>query len=182
MAPMQRNNYHLPAFFLAAFFLWPFLLCAQGIAARGGPKAETDAEVWGGLVYAIEGGLSEGEKNVAKGPSFPVVSLGAELEKDLRSRLGRVFTGRNFYFLGEHTQGVFKQYESWLVPSKDLFLKLDSKGPVKGGGVNLGLQLWQDKEVIMKTDVILRPDSPLFIEGPAWRRGKLLFVVLLKGE
>ncbi len=106
--------------------------------------------------------------------------MGREMEEDLRSRLGKVFTGREFHFLGEHTQGVFKQYESWLVPSRDLFVKLDSKGPAAGGGLRLDLQLWRDKDVIMKTDIVLRPGSPLFIEGPRWRGGNLVFVLLLR--
>jgi hypothetical protein len=82
--------------------------------------------------------------------------------------------------LGEHLQDVFREYESWVVPSKDLFLKVDSKGPAPGGGVNLHLQFWRDQQVLVKTDAVLRPGSPLFIGGPRWREGRLIFVLALQ--
>lgn len=154
---------------LSAVVLFPITLCAA-------QPAETDAEVWGGLVYAFEAG----DDTEAGSGEAAVISLGREAEDDLRMRLSKVFTGKAFHVLGEHDQGVFKQYESWLVPSRELFIKLDSKGPAAGGGVLLGLQLWRNKDVIMKTDVVLVPGSPLFIEGPRWRQGNLVFVVLLK--
>jgi hypothetical protein len=34
--------------------------------------------------------------------------------------------------------------------------------------------------VLIKTDAVLRASSPLFIGGPKWREGRLLFVLLLK--
>jgi hypothetical protein len=75
---------------------------------------------------------------------------------------------------------IFREYESWVVPSKDLFLKVDSKGAAKGGGINLNVQFWQGQQVLVKTDTVLRPSSPLFIAGPKWRDGRLIFVLDLK--
>ena len=152
------------------------LLAPLALFAVDKTAAETDGEVWGGLIYAAEPG-HDAEGGVEKGEA---ISLDREVEEDLRARLAKVFVGREFHVLGEHTQGVFKQYESWLVPSRDLFVKLDSRGPAAGGGINLGLQLWRNKDVIMKTDIVLRPGSPLFIEGPRWREGNLVFVLLLR--
>ena len=138
-----------------------------------GKKDETEAQIWGGLFFAKT--LEEGNDR-AQTPT----GISTEELADLRKRLGSAFEGKDCTLLGEHTQGLFKQYESWLVPSKELFLKLDSKGPAEGGGVNLHLQLWRGESVVLKTDATLKPDSPLFIEGPAWRGGNLVFVVLLK--
>jgi hypothetical protein len=56
-------------------------------------------------------------------------------------------------------------------------LKIDSKGPAADGGMNLHLQVWREQQVLVKTDAILRPGSPLFIGGPKWRDGQLLFVL-----
>jgi len=47
------------------------------------------------------------------------------------------------------------------------------------GGVNLHLQFWQDQQVLVKTDAVLREGSPLFIGGPKWRDGQLIFVLML---
>ncbi|MCB1078127.1 MAG: hypothetical protein KDM64_09905, partial [Verrucomicrobiae bacterium] len=74
---------------------------------------------------------------------------------------------------------VFKEYECWIVPSKQLFLKLDSLGLHEDKtGVHLHLQLWQEKHVILKTDAILRRD-PVFIAGPNWGDGRLILVLKL---
>jgi len=152
--------------------------------ARSGDA--TDAQIWGGLIYATEKG--KGAPAPAKGAA-PAAAVPANKKlpavppaafKDLSERLGKVFKDQEFHLLGEHTQGLFKQYECWLVPSKELFLKLDSRGPAPNGGVNVHLQLWQAKKVLVKTDATLRPGSPVFIEGPRWREGRLIFVVNLK--
>ncbi len=130
-------------------------------------KAATDGRVWGALVYASDKKPGEDSVEPAEFPS-------------LFARLGKVFPYKHFVILGQHNQVIFREYESWLVPSKDLFVKLDSKGAASDGGINLHLQFWQDQQVLVKTDTVLRPASPLFIAGPKWREGRLIFVLELK--
>ena len=130
-------------------------------------KAATDGNVWGALVYASDKTPDESPKEPAEFPN-------------LFARLGKVFPFKHFVILGQHNQVIFREYESWLVPSKDLFVKLDSKGAAKDGGINLHLQFWQGQQVLVKTDTVLRPASPLFIAGPKWREGRLIFVLQLR--
>jgi len=132
-------------------------------------KPATDGKVWGALVYATNGPATGGSN--LKPP--------ADLT-DLPDRLGKVFPYSRYEILGQHLQDVFREYESWVVPSKDLFLKVDSKGPATGGGINLHLQFWRDQQVLVKTDAVLRAGSPLFISGPKWREGQLIFVLVLQ--
>ncbi|MEZ0386666.1 MAG: hypothetical protein ACAI34_06345, partial [Verrucomicrobium sp.] len=150
---------------------------AAPAAATGSPGtpisadlAAKDGQVWGALVYASTKPKGEGAGAVTDTPEFP----------DLAKRLGKAFPYTNFEVLGQHTQVVFREYESWVVPSRDVFLKLDSKGTAPNGGLNLHLQFWQGQQVLVKTDTLLRPNSPLFIGGPKWRDGQLVFVLLLK--
>jgi hypothetical protein len=130
-------------------------------------KAAKDGRVWGALVFASDTKPDEAQQAPAE---FP----------DLGKRLGKVFPQKHFTVLGEHSQAIFREYESWVVPSKDLFLKLDSKGATKNGGINMHLQFWQGQKVLVKTDAVLQRDSPLFIGGPKWRDGRLIFVLVLK--
>lgn len=132
-------------------------------------KAAKDGQVWGALVYASNK-APEAKATEEPTPDFP----------DLAKRLGKVFPYSHFQVLGQHTQMVFREYESWVVPSRDVFLKLDSKGAAKDGGLNLHLQFWQGQQVLVKTDAVLRAKSPLFIGGPKWRDGQIIFVLLLK--
>lgn len=151
------------------------LAMASGAAAQSneatGPQGQsgdaTDGVVWGALVFATNG-------------EAPEVAMPEDRERfeQVKPRLARAFDFASFHLLGQHTQEIFSAYESWVVPSEDLFLRIDSKGPAEGGGINLHLQVWQRQRVLVKTDAVLRPDSPLFIRGPNWRGGALIFVVV----
>lgn len=164
----------------ASFLGIALTMCFGGMAAHGQQskafqatpeirKPDTDGRVWGALMYGSSAGAGAA---VAKG------DLPKGLQ-DLPARLGKVFPFSHFELLGQHTQDVFREYESWVVPSKDLFLKVDSKGKADGGGINLHLQFWQEQQVLVKTDAVLREKSPLFIGGPKWRDGQLIFVLML---
>lgn len=135
-------------------------------------KPATDGKVWGALIYA---------SNEASGASTSKEQIPADFA-DIPGRLAKVFPYQRFEVLGQHMQDVFREYESWVVPTKDLFLKVDSKGPAQGGGMNLHLQFWRDQQVLVKTDTVLKAGSPLFIGGPKWREGQLLFVLVLHKE
>lgn len=129
--------------------------------------AATEAKVWGALIYA-----GEGEVNGVEQPSPAFESL--------KPRLAKVFKTEKFTVIAQHQQKIFKEYESWVVPSKELYLKIDSRGPAEGGGTKLDLQVWQDEKVLAKTDAVLKEDRPLFVGGPKWRGGRLIFVVMLE--
>jgi hypothetical protein len=130
-------------------------------------RAAKEGMIWGGLIFASD--VPPPERRPPPG-EFP----------DLPRRLAHVFPYQHYEVLGEHNQVIFRQYESWVVPSKDLFLKVDSKGIAEHGGINVHLQFWQGQQVLVKTDAVLRPNSPLFIAGPRWRHGRLIFVVELR--
>jgi hypothetical protein len=134
-------------------------------------KPATDAKVWGALIFATN--------DAKEAAAMEKVQSPAEFA-DIPQRLGKVFPYERFEVIGQHLQDVFREYESWVVPTKDLFLKVDSKGPAEGGGMNLHLQFWRDQQVVVKTDTVLKPGSPLFIAGPKWRGGQLLFVLVLQ--
>ena len=155
----------------AACLFGPTMNSARGAESGAAPQGSvgdaTDGVVWGALVYATAG----------EAPETAMPEQRERFEKVL-PRLKRAFDFENFFLLGQHTQEIFSAYESWVVPSEDLFLRIDSKGPAEGGGINLHLQVWQRQRVLVKTDAVLRPDSPLFIRGPNWRDGSLIFVVL----
>lgn len=158
------------------FFAIFLVLSLQTSAQEGTPpgprplpvtKPATDGKVWGALVYAT----TDAAKLTGSTEKLP------SGQKDLFERLGKVFPFTHFEIIGQHMQDVFREYESWVVPSRDLFLKIDSKGPAEVGGMNLHLQVWREQQVLVKTDAVLHPGSPLFISGPKWRDGQLLFVL-----
>jgi hypothetical protein len=131
-------------------------------------KQATDGSVWGGLFYAKSG---EG-----KAVSEPL----PDGLKNVSERLSKAFPAySSFELIGQQHQDIMRQYESWVVPSKDIFLKLDSKGHDESGGLKLDLQFWREQQILVKTDLVLQKESPLFIGGPKWREGQVIFVLLL---
>jgi opacity protein-like surface antigen len=145
---------------------------AKAAAAPAPAAAATEAQVEGMLFFASDKADAPDQKEK--------VTIDAGLLKNITGRLAKAFKFQHFHLIGKHTQKVFKGYESWVVPSQDLCLKMDYRGPADGGGLNLHLQLWQDKNVLVKTDTIIRKDRPVFLGGPDWRGGRLIFVVVLK--
>ena len=159
---------------LTALFL---VICTALASAQGEPpsvvssvKHATEGHVWGALIFATN---DASQLTGAKEP------IHAELPR-LNERLAKVFPFKHFEILGQHRQDIFREYESWVVPSRDLFMKIDSKGPADKGGVNLHLQVWREQQVLVKSDAVLRKDSPLFIGGPPWKEGRLIFVLCLE--
>lgn len=159
---------------LTALFLmiWAGIASAQKEqpSVASSVKHATEGHVWGALIFATN---DAAQLTGAKEP------IHTELPR-LNERLAKVFPFKHFEILGQHRQDIFREYESWVVPSRDLFMKIDSKGPAEKGGVNLHLQVWREQQVLVKSDAVLRKDSPLFIGGPPWKDGRLIFVLFLE--
>ena len=135
------------------------------------PSKEAAKKLWGALIFASN------DHEAVKANDFKKPSA------DLQKRLKKVFAKfGTFELLGQSSEALFKDTYSWVAPSKEFCMKFDSKGLTADGGYKLDLQLWSQDKAIVKTDAILKANSPVFIEGPAWGKGRLLFVVQLQEE
>ncbi len=92
--------------------------------------------------------------------------------------LEEVFGYNDFKLLGEQTKVVKTGQEDWLVPSRQFFLRVDTKNPVPGGYA-LGLQLLQQDRVMVEADAKLSRERPLFIRGPFVGHGQLLILLMV---
>ena len=177
----------LPVLALSMMFLVPAVR-AQDDSEKDLKISPTDLQgnerIWGLILYATD------SEEIAEAPS-------QDKEKKFRAEaingvLGRVRKAlpqfKSFKVLGAHDQKVLREYATWITPSSDFFLAIDSKGRAKEGyGVNIYLQLWNKKtnpgeedKVLLKSDAILKRSSPLIIEGPKWRQGRVVFVLTLE--
>jgi hypothetical protein len=139
-------------------------------------ESKVDGKVDGFLFFATNDAVPEATEEMQE----YVKTLDPKTLPDLRQRLAKSFQLKNFQLLGSHAQDVLNDYDSWVVPSKELCLKIDSRGPVPGNGLKLHIQLWQEKKVLVKCDATLKVTTPVFIGGPDWRGGRLIFVVVKK--
>jgi hypothetical protein len=135
--------------------------------------ATDDGTVWAGLILG-----SQAASELGQAPE-------SEESKSVVTRIGKLpdFRFPHYRVLGEHIQPLLKEYESWLVPSRGFFFKLDSRGPDPKGGNRIAVQLWREKEVLLKTDVVLKGDRPVIIKGPELAgHGRLILALRLVGK
>ena len=92
--------------------------------------------------------------------------------------LKAVFGYSEFQLLGQKRKVVPTGKEDWLVSSRQFFLRVDTKNPVRGGYA-LGLELRRENAVLVQADVELRRDQPLFIRGPFVGQGQLLILLMV---
>ena len=104
----------------------------------------------------------------------------AELPVPLRplaKQLG-VFGYNQFQVLGEKRAAVPTGTEDWLVPSRQFFLRVDTRTRLpEGDGYQLDLQLFQHDRPLTTVDCRLRRDRPLFVRGPLVGAGQLIILL-----
>lgn len=172
---------------LCAMFLAPAAL-AQEDSETDLMISPTDLQgnerIWGLILYATDAEETAEPSSQNDEKKFREEAINGVLGK-VRKALPQF---KRFTVLGAHDQKVLREYATWITPSSDFFLAIDSKGRAKeGDGVNIYLQLWNRKtepdeedNVLLKSDVVLKRSSPLIIEGPKWRQGRVVFVLTLE--
>lgn len=127
----------------------------------GVPTTRAEDAIWAALVLATN------EK-----PPKPVPK---ELGPFARS-LKTVFGYNTFYLLGNKTKRLGPGSDVWIVPTKKVFLKVRNVARKENFYV-LQLELYVKKKLVVTSDVKLGRGSPLYICGPAWGRGRLIFIL-----
>jgi len=85
-----------------------------------------------------------------------------------------------YRLIGAVSEDVLKEYESWVLPSEVFFIKLDSLGRDEEGALNATLNIWQQKNVLLKASMKLRKGRPMFVRGPKWGEGYIVIALLLE--
>ena len=149
---------------------WPLLLpllCAWmsfGLGTGRLSSAEAaDDVLYGALVMATK----------VEKPDLPPNELSTQAES-----LRTVFGYNQFRILGQRRKTVTTGTEDWLVPSRQFFLRVDTRG-VTPNGYALGLELLRDDHVIVSADVKLSRERPLYIRGPFVGEGQLLILLMV---
>jgi hypothetical protein len=99
--------------------------------------------------------------------------------KELAPSLKEIFGYNSFYLLGEKKRDLFHGGEAWLIPSKEFFFNVQclSQGP---RSYTLRIKLYREKKLLVTTEAKLAKEAPLYIRGPRWGRGLLIFVLVVR--
>ena len=136
------------------------LPCCSLACGAPGARAEGD-RIWSALVLATK-----------ENPPSAIPSRAGEV----RAAIKKIFGYNSLYLLGEKKRDLFSGGEEWLVPSKEFFFKVQclSQGATS---YTLRIELYRDKSLLLTTEAKLAKDAPLYIRGPAWGRGQLIFLL-----
>ncbi len=143
-----------------------FLIMSALLALMGGRISEARAaeSVWSGLVIA---------NNVTEPEPIP------QEIKPIEQSLKDLFGYNQFKVIAKSQKTLKTGEEDWMASSKYFSLHVDSKGATAAGYL-LGLQLFQEKKMLLETEAKLSKRSPLIIRGPQVGDGQLLLLLIVQ--
>jgi hypothetical protein len=94
----------------------------------------------------------------------------------LAPAIKEIFGYNSLYLLGEKRRELFYGGEEWLIPTKEFFFKIRCLSQEVTSYL-LRIELYREKNLLVTTEAKLAKDAPLYIRGPQWGRGLLIFVL-----
>ena len=109
-----------------------------------------------------------------------------ETPKELRDslpKLKRVFGYNQFEVIGSASEKIEHGSELRLTPTQSFWLQAKARRATSKearGGYLLSLQLFNEKKQLVDTEARLAPGSPLFIRGPEYGKGQIVFALMIE--
>ena len=109
-----------------------------------------------------------------------------ETPKELRDslpKLKRVFGYNQFEVIGSASEKIEHGSELRLTPTQSFWLQAKARRATSKearGGYLLSLQLFNEKRQLVDTEARLAPGSPLFIRGPEYGKGQIVFALMIE--
>ena len=122
-------------------------------------RADGD-RIWSALVLATK-----------EDPEKPVPESLTEMAPVIQ----KVFGFTSLYLLGEKKRNLVSGGEEWLVPSREFFFKVQCLSR-RETAYNLRIELYRGEKLLLTTAVKLARGAPLYIRGPRWGEGQLIFL------
>ena len=108
------------------------------------------------------------------GENWPI---GRQAPPGLTERLREVFGYRHYRMLKGDNIDLRDHRAHWTVGRPDFFMRIDAlpHGPYEPS--HIGYEIFKDGFPVARGRYAPEPDTPLFINGPDFGRGRLIFVV-----
>jgi hypothetical protein len=90
--------------------------------------------------------------------------------------INEIFGYNSLYLLGEKRRQLFHGSEEWLIPTKEFFFKVQCLSQELTSYL-VRIELYHEKRLLVSTEAKLAKEAPLYIRGPQWGRGLLIFVL-----
>ncbi len=95
----------------------------------------------------------------------------------LHPRLREVFGFEHYELLKREEINMKSHWEQWVLPRKDFFIRLEPLPGKPGESSMLDYELYKDGFIVAKGQYEPREGTPLFINGPDFKNGRLIFVL-----
>jgi hypothetical protein len=103
---------------------------------------------------------------------------GAQMAPEwLRNRLEQVFGFRHYELKKEQEFFLRNEWEQWFMPRRDFFLRLEPLHREPGEPKMIDYEIYKDGFIVAKGTYELHEETPLFINGPDFRHGRLILVL-----
>ena len=109
-----------------------------------------------------------------------------EPPKELREclpKLKRVFGYNQFEIVGSASDKIEDGSELRLTPTQSFWIQAKARRATSKearGGYLLSLQFYNEKRQLVDTEARLAPGSPLFIRGPEYGKGQIVFALMIE--
>ena len=104
--------------------------------------------------------------------------LGAILAPEgLHHRLHEVFGFNHYELIKAEEIELSHEWQQWAVPRKDFFIRVEPLHRQPGQPRLIYYELYKDGFIVAKGTYEPHPDTPLFINGPDFNQGRLIFVL-----
>jgi len=130
--------------------------------ALGMGASSAGEKVWAGMYLA---------ENEPPAPGAPRAT------EELHHRLKEVFGFRYYELVTSQEFFLRNEWEQWFLPRRDFFLRLEPLHREPGQPKMLDYEIYKDGFIVAKGTYELHEDTPLFINGPDFHRGRFILVL-----
>ncbi|MCE0482741.1 MAG: hypothetical protein LV479_00720 [Methylacidiphilales bacterium] len=95
----------------------------------------------------------------------------------LRESLREVFGFKNYVLIKSGEIKLRDRWEHWVVPRKDFFIRVEPLPWQPGEQEVIDYEIYKDGFIVAKGQYEPHQDTPLFINGPDFKKGRFVFVL-----
>ena len=107
-------------------------------------------------------------------PPQPEAQLAPE---KLRHQLHEVFGFKHYELLKAQDVELRNEWEQWFMPRRDFFIRVEPLRHMPGEPRLIDYEIYKDGFIVAKGKFEPREGTPLFINGPDFHQGRLIFVL-----
>jgi hypothetical protein len=117
------------------------------------------------------------EASLYLGQNAPLSLLAHAAPDDLGDRLHQVFGFNHYQLLKSGRIDLDHTWSQWFIPRRDFFIRLTPRAVQPDEPRLVDYEIYQDGFIVATGKYEPREDTPLFINGPDFKKGRLIFVL-----